>query len=200
MTTSTVPLRVLSNNQTPNIERNHTKVSQLQIKFKKLVPEAKLPTQGKPGDAAYDLYCVEDCSVQPGVTKAISTGLQLADVPAEYKGQGLFLQIEGRSGLALKGIYPLGGIIDSTYRGEIKVILHNGNHTFTLQDASGWMGDKSIQCMVNDANEKQVVSFKAGDRIAQMVVRFIPLDVTMLESEEVTETSRGTSGFGSTGA
>lgn len=153
----------------------------MEIKFKKLVPNAKLPTQGKPGDAAFDLSCVEDFCLLPGETKAISTGLVLADMPARYMdGSSVFLQFEGRSGLALKGVFPVGGIIDATYRGELKVILHNGNHQVPLYTG------------------------KAGDRIAQLIVRKIVTNdfsnsVKMTEVEEVTETVRGADGFGSTG-
>lgn len=164
----------------------------MEIKFKKLVPEAKLPTQGKPGDAAFDLYCVEDFELQPGETKPVSTGLQLADMPSSVgkKGPNLFLQIEGRSGLAAKGVFPLGGIVDATYRGEVKVILHNGNpeHNLDLTSSTPWWTQR-----------RDPVKFKAGDRIAQLLVRLIASDVTMAEAEEVTETARGTSGFGSTG-
>jgi dUTP pyrophosphatase len=150
----------------------------MRIFFKKLVPEAKLPTQGKRGDAAFDLSCVEAFDLHAGETKGVSTGLQLAEMPAVQGDDSLFLQVEGRSGLALKGITPLGGIIDATYRGEIKVILHNLSNV--------------------------VQSFKAGDRIAQLIVRKIVTNdsrnvVEMVESQEVSETSRGSAGFGSTG-
>lgn len=160
----------------------------MEIKFKKLVPNAKLPVQGKPGDAAFDLSCVEDFTLHPGETRAISTGLQLADMPARYvDGSSVFLQFEGRSGLALKGVFPVGGIIDATYRGELKVILHNGNNA-----------------VIYSALGAGKLEFKAGDRIAQLIVRKIVTNdfsnsVKMTEVEEVTETVRGASGFGSTG-
>jgi dUTPase len=83
----------------------------IKIKFKKLVPEAKLPTKGKPGDAAYDLYCIEKFELLPGQTKKVRTGLQLADMPLEDGPDLLFLQIEGRSGVASNGVYPLGGVV-----------------------------------------------------------------------------------------
>jgi len=162
----------------------------MQIKFKKLIPEAKLPVRGKPGDAAFDIYSAEDFDLRPGETRLVSTGLQLADMPTTMgkNGPGVFLQIEGRSGLASKGIFPLGGIIDATYRGEIKVILHNGNPWHPVElNPQGSM------------NNIEPVKFKVGDRIAQLLVRLIATDVNMVESEEVTETVRGISGFGSTG-
>jgi dUTP pyrophosphatase len=158
----------------------------IKIKFKKLVPEAKLPTKGKPGDAAYDLYCIEKFELLPGQTKKVRTGLQLADMPLEDGPDLLFLQIEGRSGVASNGVYPLGGVVDAIYRGEIQVILHNGNDT--------WDYHHNYFDEMNGA-----LSFNPGDRVAQIILRRTPKDVVLEETEEVTETSRGSSGFGSTG-
>lgn len=173
----------------------------MQIKFKKIHPNAVLPKQGKPGDAAFDLCCVEDFSLRPGERQLVSTGLQLAGMPEQppwQSGLSLFLQIEGRSGLAAKGIVPLGGIIDATYRGEIKVILQNLNQERQCNTAY-------LMETIQDENDKKTVSFKAGDRIAQLLVRVILTNdstrsvVEMVETEEVTETARGDAGFGSTG-
>ena len=97
---------------------------------------------------------------------AIGTGVQL-EIPSGYYGK-----IEGRSGLALKGIHPLGGVIDSDYRGELKVILRNG------QDVD--------------------YDIRKGTRIAQLCI----LPCTELEWKEVStlsNTARGCQGFGSTG-
>jgi dUTP pyrophosphatase len=164
----------------------------ISIKFKKLVPDAQLPTKGKPGDAAYDLYSCEKVRLFPGQTRKVRTGLQLADMPLEDGPDLLFLQIEGRSGVATRGVYPIGGIVDGSYRGEIQVILHNGNPlTFSYNtNSTSW----SVSC-----DEDKEVFINPGDRIAQIIVRRTPKDVLMEETEEVTETSRGASGFGSTG-
>lgn len=153
----------------------------ISIRFKRLVPEARLPTQGKPGDAAYDLYCVKDFSIYPGYQEIVSTGLQLADMPTEQGDSLLHLEIKGRSGMASKGLYPIGGVIDATYRGEIKVILRDGN----VADSKDPNGSRK--------------HFRAGDRIAQIEVVKTAKGVEMKETQEVSETSRGLSGFGSTG-
>lgn len=162
----------------------------IRIAFKKLVPEAKLPTKGKPGDAAYDLYCIEQVTIFPGQTVKVRTGLQLAYMTPEDGNDLLFLQIEGRSGVASNGVYPVGGIVDGGYRGEVQVILHNGNHLTQVYDALA----KSFY-----SHPKNLVEFNPGDRIAQIIVRRTPKNVEIAESDEVTETSRGSSGFGSTG-
>lgn len=141
------------------------------IKFKKLRPEAKMPTRGSEYAAGCDLYACTggDMPIAPGRTAMVPTGLAIA-VP-----QGYFGAVFARSGLAARqGLRPANcvGVCDSDYRGEYTVALHN------------------------DSAETQVVH--DGDRIAQLVV--MPyLDVTFEEVPELDETARGAGGFGSTG-
>ncbi|HDH91412.1 MAG TPA: dUTP diphosphatase [Candidatus Aenigmarchaeota archaeon] len=114
----------------------------------------------------YDVFSAEDCVLKAGETKAIRTNLFL-EIP-----KGIFAKVEGRSGLALKGIFPIGGIIDPDYRGEVKVILRNSS--------------------------KKDFVIKKGDKIAQLV--FYPYVLPEIEEvEELSETKRGTQGFGSSG-
>lgn len=151
----------------------------VKLKFKKLHQDAKLPTQAKKGDVGFDLYSVQPISLKQGQTSLISTGLQLADFPSnDSGGNSLYMQFLSRSGLASKGIVCLGGVIDATYRGELKVILHNTGE---------WR------------------QFAAGERIAQFVIAKVVTNddfhtVLLEESEEVTSTARGADGIGSTGA
>lgn len=159
----------------------------VKISFKKLVPEAQLPTQGKPGDAAYDLYCLEEVTLAPGETLGVRTGLQLAYMDPEQGDSKLHLEIKGRSGKSLQGVFPIGGVIDATYRGEIKVILHNGNPIY--RDGHGMKGFARTPS----------ITFQAGDRIAQFTVVKTASNVEIGESDEVAETDRGSAGFGSTG-
>ena len=142
------------------------------IKIKKLRPEARIPTSGSAYAAGYDLYaCLPEGSVEiaPHATAKIGTGLAMA-VP-----EGYFGAIFARSGLATKeGLRPANcvGVVDSDYRGENQVPLHNDTDT-----------------------EKTV---RHGDRIAQMVILPCPA-VEYTEAEELDETDRGAGGFGSTG-
>ena len=160
------------------------------FQFKLTHPNAKLPVNGKPGDIGWDLACVEDFTLAPGQTFAVDTGLQLADAP-KTTGDDCFLQVVSRSGLSLKGVYTLGGIIDNSYRGEIKVILHNGNPPVL----------KDIRLGV-PVYEDTGIEFKAGDRVAQLLVQRVwtdNLSVPMFGATDVvTETVRGADGFGST--
>ena len=144
---------------------------QMKIEIKKLRENAVIPTRGSNQAAGYDLYAAIDeaVTIKPHTTEKIGTGLAIA-VPDGYFGA-----IFARSGLATKqGLRPANcvGVADSDYRGEYIVALHN------------------------DTDTQQVVS--PGDRIAQLVV--MPyLAVEFEEKEELSETDRGTGGFGSTG-
>ncbi len=141
------------------------------VKIKKLNENAKIPTYGTEFSAGADLYAVLDgvVTIKPGETKFISTGLSL-EIP-----DGLVGLIYARSGLSCKqGLAPANkvGVIDSDYRGEVMVALHN------------------------HSNEERTVS--NGDRIAQIV--FAPyIQGAFEEVEELNSSVRGAGGFGSTG-
>lgn len=143
----------------------------MDVKFKRLNPNATVPTKGSIRSSGFDLYaCINDTvQIKPHTTVKIGTGLAIA-IPNGYFG-GIF----ARSGLATKnGLRPANctGVCDPDYRGEYIVALHN------------------------DSEIVQTVS--NGDRIAQLVV--IPfLTFDFLEVNELDETERGIGGFGSTG-
>jgi len=133
-------------------------------------PDAKLPKFAHETDACADLSCVESGAIRPGETKIISTGIKVAMAP-DYE-----LLVRSRSGLAAKNsVFVLNspGTIDSAYRNEIKIILHNA-------------GDKPFE-------------FKTGDRLAQLALRHVP-KVSFVQVSKVDEnTDRGLGGLGSTG-
>ena len=141
------------------------------IAVKKLDERAVLPTYGSEFAAGADLYALTDGDLvfQPGETKFVRTGLAM-EIPEGYAGL-----IYARSGLACKrGLAPANkvGVVDSDYRGEVMVALHN--HSAVEQTIS------------------------SGERIAQLVVApFLKAEFTAVESLEKTE--RGEGGFGSTG-
>lgn len=141
------------------------------IQIKKLNDNAMIPTRGSQQAAGYDLYaCTEnDIVIAPHSSIKIGTGVSLA-IP-----EGYFGAVYARSGLsAKKGLRPANcvGVIDSDYRGELIVALHNDTEV-----------EKTI-----DKNE----------RIAQFVV--MPyLSVEFQETDELDDTERGSGGFGSTG-
>ncbi len=141
------------------------------VAVKKLRPGAKLPTYGSAFAAGADLYACLDApvTIQPHETVLVPTGLSF-EIPAGWAGM-----IHARSGLATKRhLAPANkvGVIDSDYRGEVMVSLHN------------------------HSNQPQTV--EPEERIAQMVI--MPyLAAEFFEAEELSDTVRGTGGFGSTG-
>ena len=141
------------------------------MNIKKLNDNARIPTYGSRFSAGADLYACEssDVTIAPGETKLIHTGLAM-EIPTELVGL-----VYARSGLASKkGLAPANkvGVIDSDYRGEIMVALHNhGTVPQTVAD---------------------------GERIAQIVFApFYSADFNVVD--ELEDTARGAGGFGSTG-
>ncbi|MBQ1548729.1 MAG: dUTP diphosphatase [Lachnospiraceae bacterium] len=143
----------------------------MKIEIKKITNSAIIPERGTQYAAGYDLFSDIDADliISPHETKMIGTGLSVA-IP-----EGYFGGIYARSGISAKeGLRPANctGVIDSDYRGEIKVALHN------------------------DSNEERIV--KPAQKIAQLVIQPF-LSVEFSEVSELSETERGEGGFGSTG-
>lgn len=154
-----------------------------QVKFKKLHPDAIIPAYAHDGDAGFDLCCIESCVIMPGETVLVRTGLAV-QLPV-----GTEMQIRPRSGLALKTPYFIKnapGTIDAGYRGELGIIVSNMPNV--LYD------DKKHPI----PGTTQYIKFSQGDRIAQGVVKPVLL-CELLEVDELGDSERGESGFGSTG-
>lgn len=98
---------------------NKENVANYKLRIERISPDAKLPQKAHPGDAAYDLYASDYYSISPYGQALVATGLKLA-IPDNYVGL-----IWDKSGLASNGITTLGGVIDSNYRGEIKIVVKN---------------------------------------------------------------------------
>ena len=138
----------------------------MELKVKRINPEAKLPVYGHPGDAGLDLFSVVDRDLAPGDVFAVPTGVQVA-VPAGHVGL-----VWDKSGISLKSVHRLAGVIDAGYRGEVQVVLINlGAAPFPV---------------------------RKGMKIAQMLVQPVAA-VTVVEADSLDDTSRGEGGFGSTG-
>ena len=115
-------------------------INKMNIKVKKLHPDAKIPTSGTEQAAGFDMYSIEDYELQPHETYPIKTGIAV-EVPV-----GKVLHIWDRSGMGMKGLSIHGGVIDSDYRGEIKAILQNHN-TKSIQIKKG---DRICQGIIQD--------------------------------------------------
>mgnify|MGYP001470161660 CR=1 FL=1 len=141
-------------------------MGKIKVKIKKLHPEAKIPLVATEHAAAFDLYSIEQSTIQPGETKSIGTGIAL-EIP-----KGFACYIRDRSSMGFKGIHSFAGLLDSDYRGEYKIVLHN--------------------------TTKQPFMIYKHDRIAQGSIKeYHTPDFEIVE--ELSETKRGEGGFGSTG-
>jgi dUTP pyrophosphatase len=142
----------------------------IELQFRRLFPDAVLPDRAYSGDAGLDLVARERVELAPGERATVGTGIAVA-IPEGHAGF-----VQPRSGLAARhgiSIVNTPGLIDSGYRGELKVVLVN-----------------------LDAREKFTV--KRGDRIAQLVVQRVE-DVAWQVVDSLDATDRGAGGHGSTG-
>jgi len=136
------------------------------LKVKRMHKEAKLPSYSHQGDAGLDVFSVVDYTLKSQEVMAIPTGIQMA-IPEGFVGL-----VWDKSGLSLKGVHRLAGVIDSGYRGEVKVVV------------------------VNLSQQPFVI--KKGMKVAQVLIQPVS-EVKVIEADELEETPRGAKGFGSTG-
>jgi dUTP diphosphatase len=142
----------------------------IDVPVTRLRDDAVLPTRAYPGDAGLDLVACERHELGPGERALVGTGIAVA-IPEGHAGL-----VTPRSGLAAKNgitIVNTPGLVDSGYRGELRVILHN-----------------------TDRHETLVI--EPGMRIAQLVVVAVP-GAALREVDELPESERGSGGFGSSG-
>lgn len=133
---------------------------------KRLTDTARIPTRGSGEAAALDLYADETIDLQPGAVTSVRLGIATA-FPRGYAAM-----IWDRSGMGKRGLHVFGGVVDSDYRGEWKVLLYN---------ATGY-----------------VYRVRQGDRVAQAVLQAVQ-GWPIIEVETLEGTNRGDGGFGSTG-
>lgn len=139
----------------------------IEIKFKKLIPEAEIPTVANKGDIGWDVVAPLRTLLRPLKTTKVRTGFAVS-IPPGYE-----IQVRGRSGKALKHELTISqgiGTIDSGYRGEVCILIRN--------------------------NSLASYMVEPGDKIAQLVIKK-QYDVVWKEVDELDETERGESGFGS---
>lgn len=143
----------------------------MNLRIARLDERARLPTRAHDGDAGLDLYALDDAMLAPGERASVPTGIAVEIPPGQA---GLVLP---RSGLAARhgiSVVNAPGLIDSGYRGEVRVLLLN-----------------------TDRERRFAVA--AGDRIAQLVLVRVELP-TAIEVAALTDTDRGAGGFGSSGS
>ncbi|PKQ38912.1 MAG: dUTP diphosphatase [Actinobacteria bacterium HGW-Actinobacteria-1] len=142
----------------------------VKMEILQLDPSLPLPAYAHTGDAGLDLYAAEDCVLQPFQRALVPTGIAVA-IPVGFAGF-----VQPRSGLAIKrglSLVNTPGLIDSHYRGEIKVIAINLDPTVPIE-------------------------IVRGDKVAQLVIQRVE-QVELVPAAELDVTERGEGGFGSTG-
>ena len=145
------------------------------LSAKRLTETAKLPTKAHDTDAGIDLYSDEDLEIKPGSTVLVSTGISMA-IPDGHAGL-----IWDRSSMGVKGLHRFAGVVDSGYRGEVKVCISNIGYGRTE-----WPFD----------NKSYFIS--RGDKIAQILIQEVP-NFRIEEVNDLDSTDRGEGGFGSSG-
>ncbi|HYA48507.1 MAG TPA: dUTP diphosphatase [Burkholderiales bacterium] len=125
----------------------------MELKVKRIHPEARLPVYGHPGDAGLDLFSVVDRALAPGDAAAVPTGLQVA-IPPGFVGL-----VWDKSGLSLQRVHRLAGVVDAGYRGEVQVVLINlGPGPFAVKK-----GMKIAQMLIQPVAAVEVVESKTLD-------------------------------------
>ena len=138
----------------------------MDLKVKRFTATAKMPVKAHQGDLGYDIFADEDVTLSQGEYKLISTGISVFTTSYNWG----FI-IKDRSSMACNGLFIHGGVIDSGYTGEVKVLLHNVSGHYEI---------------------------KNGDKIAQLIpTETISFEIE--EVNELFKTKRGSKGFGSTG-
>ena len=156
----------------------------MEIKYSKIRPNGKEPFRANASDAGYDLFSTEYLTLEPLERKLVSTGISI-EIP-----EGFYGRIAPRSCLACKkGLDVLAGVIDSGYRGEIKVLLIN----FNLEGYNHV--PNAFEAMFGTANK---IEIKPEDRIAQLIIEKCHT-VHWKMQPSLNNSQRGEHGFGSSG-
>jgi len=149
----------------------------------KMSPSAKVPSKVRVEDVGFDLYADEDVLIYPHQVVKVKTSIKMA-IPAGYAGF-----IFDKSGVGSKGVKVFGGVIDSSYRGEIIVCLG-----YLVEERD----DDNNVVTRNEYGFPSMYEVKKGEKVAQICFLQTPY-FSLEESSELGETDRGERGFGSTG-
>lgn len=180
-------------------------MGEINVKIRKLHPDAKVPAYATELAAGFDLVAVEDVTIAPGETALVPTGLAF-EIPPGYE-----MQIRPRSGISLRTKLRVAnspGTGDADFRGEVKVIVDNiALPSFYINETYMTIGlefgrfplkiDGKRDDSISDEQEYTYI-IRKGDRIAQAVIAPI-MRATFEVADELSESERGAGGFGSTG-
>lgn len=165
----------------------------MEVKIKRLSKDAIIPKKASNSAAGFDLYAINEEVIEGGETKIIHTGIAI-EIP-----EGYFGAIYARSGLATReGLRPANcvGVIDSDYRGEIMIALHNDTSPAVKETIFNGDAIEDVFIAVNNDSSRHI---ETCERVAQLVIQKFE-DVKFIECDDLTDTERGEGGFGSTGS
>ena len=170
-------------------------MERLQVKIKRLHPDAVIPQYAYEGDAGFDLVAVEDVVVEPGETVKVPTGIAI-ELPSGYE-----LQVRPRSGISLRTkLRVVLGTVDAGYRGEIGVIVDNiaSEQYYTYKQYFELLTTEGERIDAKYPYWEGTYIIRKGDRIAQAVIKSVE-QAHFIEVGELDDSERGEGGFGSTG-
>lgn len=168
-------------------------MNELNVKIKRLNPDAVIPQYAHDYDAGFDLVATEDVNVEPGETVKVPTGLAF-ELPAGYE-----MQIRPRSGVTLKTKLRVQlGTVDAGYRGEVGVIVDNVSCKGKGVSYVGNLDYKITYLPQGERRPFNTIIIRKGDRIAQAVIKRVE-HAQFIEVDTLSETARGEGGFGSSG-
>ncbi|MBR2022194.1 MAG: hypothetical protein IJ997_00735 [Mycoplasmataceae bacterium] len=154
----------------------------MKVNFKKLNPNATIPTRAKEGDAGYDMTAI-DIEIKNNIL-TVHTGIAL-EIPIGYAGFLFPRSSICKTDLSLTNSV---GVIDSNYRGEVMCKFRIHDNVFEQNNNNLYS--------VNSRNVNNI--YKIGDRCCQLIILPVP-DISFVEQSELTSSDRGSGGFGSTG-
>jgi dUTP pyrophosphatase len=185
----------------------------INVKIKRLHPDAVIPRYAHEFDAGFDLVAIEDTIIEPGETKLVRTGLAMS-LPPGYE-----LQIRPRSGISLRTKLRVAnspGTVDAGFRGEIGVIVDNiAQRVYYVEDGVNEFGEEYVtsreaydrilrtidggqELRLDEAYPRGTYIIRKGEKIAQGVIKPVE-QAHFIEVDKLDETERGSDGFGSTG-
>lgn len=154
----------------------------MKLKVKRLTETAILPEKAFTTEAGFDVFADEDVTIHNGETVAVSTGIAL-EIPDGYYGR-----LKARSGLTLNSdLRVQEGTIDSSYRGEVKIIAE-------IKPFTSWETEE----LFYHTQLSSAFTIEKGMKIAQLIIQPLP-QIELLEVDELSQSDRGANGFGSTG-
>ncbi|WP_169974054.1 dUTP diphosphatase [Tautonia rosea] len=163
----------------------------VQLRVRRLLDRAILPSRHHPRDAGLDLFAIDDVVIRPGQVLKVPTGIAIQPDSIPGGPEALVSLVWDKSGRASSGLKTMGGVIDEPYTGELLIVVTNLNHGPVFEAVA--QGNVPA---VNRALEAATIRIPYGKAIAQLLLQTVRL-ADPIEVDELDATDRGDRGFGS---